>query len=138
MLPEVQECGVAAKAAAGEARNASGDTLISLLARNAKEASSRIAVREREFGIWREYSWSAYLHEVTALAAGLEALGLRRNEPAVIIGDNRARLYFGMAAAAMLGAHAMPLYPETPADRARPFHSTGRPHRYRRRSGAGR
>ena len=99
-----------------------GDTLISLLARNAKEAPSRIAVREREFGIWREYSWSAYLHEVTALAAGLEALGLRRNEPAVIIGDNRARLYFGMAAAAMLGAHAMPLYPETPADGARPFH----------------
>ncbi|MFZ0572363.1 MAG: AMP-binding protein [Rhodomicrobium sp.] len=125
MLPEVQECGVAAKAAAGEARNASGDTLISLLARNAKEASSRIAVREREFGIWREYSWSAYLHEVTALAAGLEALGLRRNEPAVIIGDNRARLYFGMAAAAMLGAHAMPLYPETPADELARFIAPG-------------
>ena len=125
MLPEVQERGVAAKAAAGEARNASGDTLISLLARNAKEASSRIAVREREFGIWREYSWSAYLHEVTALAAGLEALGLRRNEPAVIIGDNRARLYFGMAAAAMLGAHAMPLYPETPADELARFIAPG-------------
>ena len=92
-----------------------GETLISLLARNAKEAPSRIAVREREFGIWREYSWAAYLHEVTALAAGLEALGLNRNEPAVIAGDNRARLYFGMVAAAMLGAHAMPLYPETPA-----------------------
>ena len=92
-----------------------GETLLSLLARNAKEAPSRIAVREREFGIWREYSWTAYLHEVTALAAGLEALGLKRNEPAVIVGDNRARLYFGMVAAAMLGAHAMPLYPETPA-----------------------
>ncbi len=116
MLHKVQERGAAAaKAAAGEAHNASGETLISLLARNAKEAPSRVAVREREFGIWREYSWSAYLHEVTALASGLEALGLRRNEPAVIIGDNRARLYFGTVAAAMLGAHALPLYPETPA-----------------------
>ncbi len=114
MLPDVQERGAAA-AKAAEAYNTCGDTLISLLARNAKEAPSRIAVREREFGIWREYSWSAYLHEVTALAAGLEALGLRRNEPAVIIGDNRARLYFGTVAAAMLGAHALPLYPETPA-----------------------
>ncbi len=92
-----------------------GETLISLLARNAKEAPSRIAVREREFGIWQEYSWSAYLHEASALAAGLEALGLKRSEPAVIIGDNRARLYFSMVAATMLGAHAMPLYPETPA-----------------------
>ncbi len=116
MLHKVQERGAAAaKAAAGEAHNASGETLISLLARNAKEAPSRVAVREREFGIWREYSWSAYLHEVTALASGLEALGLRRNEPAVIIGDNRARLYFGTVAAAMLGAYALPLYPETPA-----------------------
>jgi len=114
MLPEVKERGAVA-ANATEAPNFSPDTLISLLARNAKEAPSRIAVREREFGIWREYSWSAYLKEVTALAAGLEALGLRRNEPAIVIGDNRARLYFGMGAAAMLGAHSLPLYPETPA-----------------------
>lgn len=114
MLHEVKERPV--ETAAGEkVRALSGDTLISLLAKNAKEAPSRIAVREREFGIWREYSWSAYLREVTALAAGLEDLGLKRNEPAVIIGDNRARLYFSMVASAMLGAHALPLYPETPA-----------------------
>jgi long-chain acyl-CoA synthetase len=98
-----------------QAHAGAGDTLLSLLAANVATTPKRIAVREREFGIWRQYSWADYLREVTAFAAGLEQLGLRRNEAAAIIGDNRARLYFGMVAAAMLGAHSLPLYPETPA-----------------------
>ena len=76
------------------APQSSGDTLISLLAVNSKRHPKTIAMREREFGIWREYNWADYLAEVTAFAAGLEAIGLRANEPLVIIGDNRARLYF--------------------------------------------
>ncbi len=115
MLHELQEHPAESGKTGARAQAGSGDTLISLLARNAKEAPARIAIRERELGIWREYSWAAYLGEVTTLAAGLEALGLGPREPVIIIGDNRARLYFGMVASAMLGAHALPLYPETPA-----------------------
>jgi long-chain acyl-CoA synthetase len=92
-----------------------GETLLTLLAKNAEATPERIALRERELGIWREYGWKDYLDEVTAFAAGLEALGLARGDPFAVIGDNRARLYFGMVAAAMLEAHALPLYPETPA-----------------------
>src|SRR5271166_2246245 len=125
MLHEVRERGQKEAMPAAHTQTGSQDTLLSLLARNAAQAPKRIAVREREFGIWREYSWAAYLQEVTALAAGLEALGLKRNEPAVIAGDNRARLYFAMAAAAMLGAHAMPLYPETPAAELAQFIAPG-------------
>ena len=139
MLPDVQERPASMEATHEPlAPRPYGETLISLLARNAKEAPSRVAIREREFGIWREYSWTAYLREVTALAAGLEALGLKPDEPAVIVGDNRARLYFGMAAAAMLGAHALPLYPETPAAELAQFIASGRAHRHRGGPGAGR
>jgi long-chain acyl-CoA synthetase len=115
MLHEPQERPAVAGDTGVTPPRTSGDTLISFLAKNAKEAPARTAVRERELGIWREYSWAAYLSEVTTLAAGLEALGLGPREPVIIIGDNRARLYFGMVASAMLGAHALPLYPETPA-----------------------
>jgi long-chain acyl-CoA synthetase len=115
MLHELREHAPGAGEAGAPPQQASGDTLISLLARNAKEAPARIAIRERELGIWREYSWAAYLSEVTTLAAGLEALGLGPREAVSIIGDNRARLYFAMMASAMLGGHALPLYPETPA-----------------------
>src|SRR5215469_3648476 len=115
MLHELEERAPRAAEASARARASSGDTLISLLMRNAKQAPARTAIRERELGIWQEYSWAAYLGEVTTLAAGLEALGLGPREPVIVIGDNRARLYFGMMASAMLGAHALPLYPETPA-----------------------
>ena len=107
--------GVRERATGASAKANAGETLLTLLARNAAEAPKRIAVRERELGIWRNYSWADYLHEVTAFAAGLEALGLKRGDPLPVIGDNRARLYFAMVAAAMLGGHALPLYPETPA-----------------------
>src|SRR5215470_17999221 len=94
MLHELREPSASTGEVSARGQNGSGDTLISLLIRNAKEAPSRIAIRERELGIWREYSWAVYLSEVTTLAAGLEALGLGAREPVVVIGDNRARLYF--------------------------------------------
>src|SRR5262252_5374509 len=76
MLHELREHSVKTGETGARAPARSGETLISLLARNAREAPARIAVRERELGVWREYSWAAYLSEVTTLAAGLEALGL--------------------------------------------------------------
>ena len=113
MRDEVKERPAGTATPPAKASTGAQETLLSLLALNAAEAPERIAVRERELGIWREYSWADYLSEVTALAAGLETLGFGARDPAVIAGDNRARLYFGMAAAAMLGGYAMPLYPET-------------------------
>ncbi len=115
MLHEAETRPVNTGRSAAEPQRAAGDTLVSLLAKNAKECPDKIAIRERELGIWREYSWAAYLDEAVVLAAGLEALGMGAGEPVAIIGDNRARLYFGMVAGAMLAGHALPLYPETPA-----------------------
>jgi long-chain acyl-CoA synthetase len=90
-------------------------TLFTLLLRNAEADGGRIAMRERDLGIWREYTWSSYLKEVTEAAAGLDELGFKAGDPLLVLGDNRARLYFAMTAAAALGGYAVPLYPETPA-----------------------
>jgi long-chain acyl-CoA synthetase len=95
---------------------AQAETLISLLALNASVAPTGVAIRERDLGIWHEYTWQDYLRIVCELAAGLETLGVKPKDSVVVIGDNRARLYFAMVAAATLGAHAKPLYPETPPD----------------------
>jgi long-chain acyl-CoA synthetase len=103
-----------------------GQTLVSLLARNADAYAARVALREREFGIWREYTWRQYLDEVLAFAAGLEGLGFVAGEPLVIIGDNRARLYFAMVAATMLRGFASPVYPEMPPDELEHFSRGGR------------
>lgn len=103
-----------------------GETLLTLLARNAAAHPKRVALRERQLGIWHEYTWRAWLDEVQMLAAGLEAFGFGPGEPLTIIGDNRARLYFAMLAAAMLRGYPVPVYPETPPLELEHFSRGGR------------
>ena len=64
--------------------------------------------REREHGIWREWTWTQTLDEILAIAAGLRSLGLKADEAMIVVGDNRARLYFSMLAAMSLRAWPAP------------------------------
>ncbi|MDF1873731.1 AMP-binding protein [Vannielia sp.] len=92
-------------------QNAASETIGTLLARNASSHGSSIAMREKERGIWKESTWSDYVEEILACAAGLEKIGVKRGKAVLILGDNRARLYQGMLAISLLGAYAMPAYP---------------------------
>ncbi len=48
----------------------------------------RVAMRVKEFGLWRDISWTVYLKRVQYVAAALLALGLEKEQCASIIGDN--------------------------------------------------
>ena len=91
--------------------NSINETIGTLLARNASNHGSNIAMREKERGIWKESTWSEYVDEILACAAGLEKIGIKPGNAVLILGDNRARLYGGMLALSLLGAYAMPAYP---------------------------
>ena len=56
------------------------------------------------------------LAEVRALAGGLDAMGFKRGAKLAIVGDNRPRLYWAMAAAQALGGVPVPLYQDAVAD----------------------
>ncbi|MBW2258959.1 MAG: AMP-binding protein [Deltaproteobacteria bacterium] len=49
----------------------------------------RVAMREKEFGIWRPITWHDYLENVKYLALGLVSLGLKEEDKVAMIGDNR-------------------------------------------------
>ncbi|HWK64256.1 MAG TPA: AMP-binding protein [Rhizobiaceae bacterium] len=102
-------------------------TLVASVARNAAEAGTRVAFREREYGIWREWSWADVLGEVLALAAGFEAAGLKRGDALTVVGDNRASIYFSMLAANALGAFPSPVYPDVPVDQLDSYMRFGDP-----------
>lgn len=89
------------------------DHLLTHLAANARDHPDEVAMRERDHGIWQEYTWSQYLDTVLALAAGLENLGIGAGDNILIIGDNRPALYFAMLGSAALRAVASPAYPDT-------------------------
>lgn len=100
-----------ASAAAGQA-----DTFPKLLLRNARQRGGRTAFRHKDLGIWQSWTWAEVAEQVRAYAKGLEQLGLKRGEKVAIIGYNRPRLYWSMAAAQWLGAVPVPVYADSVAD----------------------
>ena len=54
-----------------------------------KYGKDRVAMREKEFGIWLPISWQDYLDNVKYMALGLISLGLEDGDKVAMIGDNR-------------------------------------------------
>ena len=50
---------------------------------------NKVAMREKEFGIWLPITWHDYLENVKYLALGLISLGLQEGDKVAMIGDNR-------------------------------------------------
>jgi long-chain acyl-CoA synthetase len=103
-----------------------GGTLLTLLAGNAAAHGKSVAMRERDRGIWREFTWSDMLAEVLAFAAALDGMGFAAGDGLLVIGDNRPHLYFGMLGAAALRGLPAPVYPDVPPDDLEFFASNGR------------
>ena len=91
------------------------DTFPRLLLHHAKVRGERPATREKDLGIWQTWTWSQVAEEVRAIACGLAELGFKRGDNLAIIGDNRPRLYWAMAAAQCLGGVPVPLYQDAVA-----------------------
>ncbi len=49
----------------------------------------RVAMREKEFGIWRPVTWYDYFDNVKYISLGLISLGLKEGDKVSMIGDNR-------------------------------------------------
>ena len=56
------------------------DTLPKRLLHNAANWPGDVAMREKDLGVWRVYSWSDCRNEVRLAALGLKALGVGRGE----------------------------------------------------------
>ncbi|MBN9087831.1 MAG: AMP-binding protein [Reyranella sp.] len=89
------------------------DTFPKLLAGLAETRPTAPAYREKEYGIWQTYDWAHVARQVNRLAAGLAGLGFRRGERLIVVGDNRPRLYWAMAAVQSLGGVPVPVYQDS-------------------------
>ena len=91
------------------------DTFPKLLLHRKEVSGGKTALREKNLGIWQSWTWAEVANEVRALACGLAASGFQRGDKLAIVGDNRPRLYWGMAAAQCLGGVPVPLYQDSVA-----------------------
>ena len=87
------------------------DTLPRLLRSNAaKYGAGKVALREKELGVWQPYSWSDYFEHVHYFTLGLVSLGLAKGDTISIIGDNRPEWLFAELSAQSAGAIGIGLY----------------------------
>jgi long-chain acyl-CoA synthetase len=86
-------------------------TIPKLLLETARRYGDRkVAMREKEFGVWRPITWRRYLEEVRLLALGFSALGLGRGEKVALVGHNRPEGLWAEMAALALGGIVVWLY----------------------------
>jgi long-chain acyl-CoA synthetase len=86
------------------------ETFPKLLLEHARVRGDKVAIREKDLGIWQSWTWKQAADEVRWLACGLAARGFTRGMNLAIIGDNRPRLYWSLAAAQSIGGVPVPLY----------------------------
>ena len=86
------------------------DTFPKMLVHNATHWPGEVALREKEFGIWNEFTWADYLARVREIALGLHGLGVRRGETVGLIGKNRPEMLWGELAAHAIGCMTLGIY----------------------------
>lgn len=95
-------------------------TLPSLLCAQARQfGKDKVALREKEFGIWQEVTWQEYLDNVKAFSLGLSRLGLRPGEAVSIIGDNRPEWLYTELGAQAAGGIAVGIYQDSLPEQVR-------------------
>ena len=92
------------------------DTFPKLLRYNAAHIGDRPSMREKNFGIWKTWTWKQVKDEIFNFAAGMQALGVQRGDRIAIVGDNCPRLYWTICMAQCLGAVPVPVYQDSVAE----------------------
>lgn len=88
-------------------------TLPQLLLENANKIGDKIALREKDFGIWQEWTWSDYLKEVKLFSLGLASMEFKRGDKLAIIGDNRPEWVISELSTQALGGISIGLYQDS-------------------------
>lgn len=93
-------------------QNVEVDTLPKILRRNRDKWGDSIAFRQKDLGVWQEWTWEEVYDEAKALCLGLMSLGLKRGETVGIIGENEPENFWAHYAIQAAGAKAVCLYPD--------------------------
>jgi len=96
-----------------EATDRRADTFPKLVRLNAERVPDKVAIREKDYGIWQSYTWRDYYEQSRLIALGLASLGFTRGDKVAIVGDNRPQLYWAVMAAQALGGVPVPIYQDS-------------------------
>ncbi len=81
----------------------------------ARTCPKQVALRQKDYGIWEEVSWSEYEQQARWFGLGLMALGLQQRAHCAIICDNRKEWVFAQLGCGLVGAVTVGIYSTSPA-----------------------
>lgn len=84
-----------------------------LIAACQKFGKQRVAMRQKDRGLWREFTWGGSYEQVQQLALGLMSLGLKRGEKVCIIGDNDPQYFWVQLAVQAGGGVAVGIFTDS-------------------------
>ena len=70
------------------------DTVVKLFRHRVRQLGNKVAMREKNFGIWESFTWADYGNKAREIGMGLLALGLNRGDVCSIVSDNNKEWLF--------------------------------------------
>ena len=90
-------------------------TLPQMLRERARLTPERIAIRQKDFGIWKPLRWDGYYQRACNFGLGLRVLGLPAGGHVGVISENRIEWVLAQMGAGLVGAVTVGVYPTSPS-----------------------
>jgi long-chain acyl-CoA synthetase len=94
--------------------SAAATTIASRVRERAATMPQRVAMREKDFGIWQEVTWAQYWSRAETVAHALLALGVEPGDRVAIHSENRREWLYADIATVAVRAMTVGLYPTNP------------------------
>ncbi len=82
---------------------------------------SRIAMREKDRGIWKSYTWQDCYERVKHLGLFLEKMGLEPGDKVALLGENKPEIYWAEMATQAMGGSSVGIFSDCGADEVKFF-----------------
>nr|WP_297401426.1 AMP-binding protein [uncultured Marinobacter sp.] len=89
-------------------------TLTQMLRAHAKDRPDALALRQKDFGIWKAYTWQDYYQRARHFGLGLRALGLEEGSHVAIISENRVEWVIAQMGIGLVRGICVGVYPTSP------------------------
>ncbi|RZL62586.1 MAG: long-chain fatty acid--CoA ligase [Variovorax sp.] len=91
-------------------------TLPQILREQAQRQPARLAIRQKDFGIWHPVSWADYERRASHFGLGLLTLGLSDRGHVGVIAENRLEWVLAQMGTALVGGVTVGVYPTSPSN----------------------
>ncbi len=90
-------------------------TLPQMLRERARMHPQKVALHQKDYGIWQPITWQDYFQRSGWFGLGLRSLGMEPGAHVGIISENRAEWVLAQMGCGLVGAVAVGVYPTSPA-----------------------